>query len=87
MALLGVPVSLARDTGDADIVLTLKNYYKKKPPGAARRRGRGPAGLCAEEQHGQPDATDPGEHFELPPTGWPAGGAGAAGAPKARTTP
>jgi hypothetical protein len=32
VALLDVPVSLARDANDADIVLTLKNYYKKKPP-------------------------------------------------------
>src|SRR5262249_27795258 len=32
VSLLGVPVSFARDASDADIVLTLKNYYKQKPP-------------------------------------------------------
>jgi stage III sporulation protein AA len=30
--MLGVPVSVAREANDADIVLTLKNYYRKKPP-------------------------------------------------------
>jgi stage III sporulation protein SpoIIIAA len=80
VALLGVPVSLARDTRDADIVLTLKNYYKKKPPALRAAEGEGlPVYVLKSNTAGQMQQIL-ASIFELPPTGLAAGTAGTAGA-------
>jgi hypothetical protein len=80
VALLGVPVSLARDTSDADIVLTLKNYYQKKPPALRAAEGEGlPVYVLKSNTAGQMQQIL-ASIFELPPTGLAAGTAGTAGA-------
>jgi len=38
---MNVPVTLSKDIGDADIVLTLKNYYRKKPPALRQAEAEG----------------------------------------------
>jgi hypothetical protein len=78
VALLGVPVSLARDTSDADIVLTLKNYYKKKPPALRAAEGEGLPGYVLKSNTASQMQQILASIFELPPTGLAAGGAGAA---------
>jgi hypothetical protein len=80
VALLGVPVSLARDTGDADIVLTLKNYYKKKPPALRAAEGEGLPVYVLKSNTASQMQQILASIFELPPTGLAAGGGGAVGA-------
>ncbi len=76
VALLGVPVSLARDTSDADIVLTLKNYYKKKPPALRAAEGEGLPVYVLKSNTASQMQQILASIFELPPTGLATGGAG-----------
>ncbi len=78
VALLGVPVALARDTSDADIVLTLKNYYKKKPPALRAAEGEGLPVYVLKSNTASQMQQILASIFELPPTGLaaPMGGTG-----------
>jgi stage III sporulation protein SpoIIIAA len=80
VGLLGVPVSLARDTGDADIVLTLKNYYKKKPPALRAAEGEGLPVYVLKSNTASQMQQILASIFELPPTGLAGGAANGAAA-------
>ncbi len=44
---LSVPVTMARDLDDADAVVTLRTYYRRKPPPCATRRRVAPRCSCS----------------------------------------
>jgi hypothetical protein len=66
--LLGVPVSFARDASDSDIVLTLKNYYKKKPPALRAAESEGLPVYVLKSNTASQMQQILASIFELPPT-------------------
>ena len=56
---LQLPVIVARDPDEADVVMTLKSEYRQKTAGAARGRGSRSADLRPQEQHDRPDGGQP----------------------------
>ena len=55
-----VPVIMAREVSEADLVMTLKSYYRKKPQPLRDAERAGPAHLRPARQHHPPDGELPG---------------------------
>jgi stage III sporulation protein SpoIIIAA len=66
---MNLDVSLSKDIGDADVVLTLKNYYRKKPPALRQAEAEGlPVYVLKSNTAGQMQSIL-GSLFEIPEGG------------------
>ncbi len=61
---LGVPALIAKDAGEADVMVTLRSYYRNRQQ--SRLAGRTPryADICSAGQYRQPDGTVPERPFQ-----------------------
>ncbi len=61
---MGVPAIITREPGDAEVLITLRTYYRNRQQVILEAEARGVTDLRPARQHRHPDGTGPGRAFQ-----------------------